>query len=143
MPTPAGQPTCVGSLAGVIMVAAVVAYVLLAALAGFQIALAAGAPLGRLALGGKNRVLPRGLRIGSVVSVVLYALFAWLISAAVARATDVGDYVYPAHPGIWILTAYFGIGVLANLASRSRPERFVMTPVAALLCGCCLLIALA
>jgi hypothetical protein len=141
MPTPAGQPTCVGSLTGVIMVAAVVAYVLLAALAGFQIALAAGAPLGRLAWGGKNRVLPRGLRIGSVVSVVLYALFAWLISAAVARATDVGDYA--AHPGIWILTAYFGIGVLANLASRSRPERFVMTPVAALLCGCCLLIALA
>jgi hypothetical protein len=42
-----------------------------------------------------------------------------------------------------VLTAYFGVGVLANLASRSRPERLVMTPVAAVLCACCLVIALA
>lgn len=125
------------------MIAAVLAYVLLAGLAAFQIALAAGAPLGHLAWGGRHRVLPRGLRIGSALSVLLYALFAWIISAAVTRALDVGDYLYPSHAGLWALTAYFGLGVLVNLASRSRPERLVMTPVAAALCGCCLVIALA
>jgi hypothetical protein len=127
---------------GVIMAAAVLAYVLLAALAVFQVALVAGAPLGRLAWGGQHRVLPRGLRIGSAVSVVLYALFAYLISRAVVHATDVGDF-QENYPLIWVLTAYFGIGVLANLASRSRPERFVMAPVALVLALCCLLIALA
>jgi hypothetical protein len=125
------------------MVAAVVAFVLLAALAVFQIALAAGAPLGHLAWGGKHRVLPRGLRIGSAVSVLLYALFAWIIAAAVARVDRFGDYIPPEHPGIWVLTAYFGLGVAVNLASRSRPERLVMSPVAAVLCVCCLVIALA
>ena len=125
------------------MIAAVVAYVLLAGLAVFQIALAAGAPLGHFAWGGKHRVLPRGLRIASAVSVLLYGLFAWIIAAAVERATDVGDYVYETPPAFWVLTAYFGVGVLANAASRSRPERFVMTPVVAVLFACCLIIALA
>jgi hypothetical protein len=124
------------------MAAAVAASVLLAALAAFQIALAAGAPLGRLAWGGQHRVLPRGLRIGSAVSVVLYALFAYLIWRAVVQATGVGD-VQDGSPLIWVLTAYFAVGVLANLASRSRPERFVMTPVALVLALSCLVIALA
>ena len=125
------------------MVAAVVAYVLLAALALFQIALAAGAPLGHLAWGGKHRVLPHGLRIGSAVSVLLYGIIAWIIATAVAGVDRFGDYLPPENWAIWVLTAYFGVGVIANLASRSRPERFVMTPVAAVLCACCLVIALA
>ena len=127
----------------VITAAAIVAYVLLAGLAVFQIALAAGAPLGHLAWGGKHRVLPRGLRIASAVSVLVYALFAWIISAAVAGVDRFGDYIPPENPGIWVLTAYFGLGVVVNAISRSRPERFVMTPVAAVLCACCVVIALA
>ena len=88
-------------------------------------------------------MLPRGLRIASGVSVVLYALFAWIIVAAVERATDVGDFIYETPPALWVLTAYFGLGILANAASRSRPERLVMTPVVAVLFACCLVIALA
>jgi hypothetical protein len=42
---------------------------------------------------------------------------------------------------VWVLTAYFGLGVVMNAASRSRPERLVMTPVALVLCGACLLVA--
>jgi hypothetical protein len=123
------------------MAAAVLAYVLVAGLAVFQVALAGGAPLGRLAWGGKHRVLPRGLRIASAVSVLLYALFAFVISPAVGYASDAGDH-QESYPPIWVLTAYFGVGVLANLASRSRPERWVMTPVALILALCCLVIAL-
>ena len=125
-----------------ILAAAVAAYVLLAALAVFQIALAAGAPLGHLAWGGQHRVLPRGLRIGSAVSVVLYALFAFVIWRAADYATDVGD-VRESYLMIWVLTAYFALGILVNAVSRSRPERFVMTPVVAVLFACCLVVALA
>ena len=123
--------------------AAVVAYVLLGALAVLQIALAAGAPLGHLAWGGTYRVLPRGLRIASAVSVLVYALFAWIIQGAVSSLDRFGDYIPDKPAGIWVLTGYFGLGVVVNLVSRSRPERFVMTPVAAVLCACCLIIALA
>lgn len=52
-------------------IAAVAFVALLALLAVFQLALAAGAPLGRLAWGGQNRVLPTRMRIGSVASVAV------------------------------------------------------------------------
>ncbi|MGY1616368.1 hypothetical protein ACI797_06435 [Geodermatophilus sp. SYSU D00691] len=120
-----------------IVIAAVVASVLLAALAVLQVALAAGAPL---AWDGRHRVLPRGLRIASAVSLLLYALLAWAIWAAADRASEVGDH-RPDHPLIWVLTAYFAVGVLANAISRSRPERFVTTPVALVLARCCRTIA--
>jgi hypothetical protein len=117
-----------------VIVAAVVVSVLLAALAVFQIALVAGAPLGHLAWGGQHRVLPTAYRIGSAISVVVYALIAWLVW----RAVD-----HPDDPWIWVVTGYFGLGVLMNVASRSRAERLVMTPVALLLALGCLVIALA
>jgi hypothetical protein len=119
----------------VINLAAVLVFVLLAALAVFQVALIAGAPLGRFAWGGGSTVLPTALRIGSAVSVVIYAVIAWLVWRA---ATQPGD----AGPWIWVLTAYFGLGVVMNAASRSRPERLVMTPVVLLLGVSCLVIAL-
>ena len=123
------------------MVAAVVACALLAGLAVFQVAVAAGAPLGHLAWGGKHRVLPTGLRIASAISVLLYAGIASLIWWAADSASEAGD---PSNSvAIWVLTAYFGIGILMNAASRSRPERFVMTPVVLVLTVCCLVIALA
>ncbi len=118
-----------------IVFAAVVAVVLLAALAVFQVALAVGAPLGHLAWGGQYRVLPSRLRVGSAVSTALYAVFAVVIWAAASRSSGV------AEVGIWVLTAFFGIGVLMNAISRSRPERLLMTPVVLVLAVCCLAIA--
>jgi hypothetical protein len=117
----------------VIELAAVVVLVLLAGLAVFQVALVAGAPLGRFAWGGQTEVLPRTLRAGSAVSVVLYAVIAWLVWRAVAM---------PADGWIWVITAYFAVGIVLNAVSRSRPERLVMTPVVVLLAVSCLLIAL-
>ncbi|RFU22808.1 hypothetical protein [Geodermatophilus marinus] len=123
-----------------VTVAAVVATALLVALAALQVALAAGAPLGRLAWGGHHRVLPTRLRVGSAVSVLLYALFAWLVWRAAGIAARPGE--EPGGVAIWALTVYFAVGVVANAASRSRPERAVMTPVAAVLAACCLVVAL-
>jgi hypothetical protein len=119
----------------VILLAAFVASVLLAGLAVFQVLLVAGRPLGRFASGGQHDVLPPALRVWSAVSVVLYVAIAWLVWRAVAQPGDAG-------PWMWILTAFFAVGVAMNLASRSRPERLVMTPVALVLALSCLLIAL-
>ena len=121
------------------MAAAAVAWILLAALAVFQIALAAGAPLGHLAWGGQHRVLPARLRVASAVNVVLYAVIAWLIGRAAAVASEPGD---STHAAAWVLTAFFGVGVLMNAVSRSRAERLLMTPVALILALCPLAIAL-
>ena len=124
----------------VILTAAVVACAFLAALAVLQVLLAAGWPLGRFAWGGQHEVLPRGLRIGSAVSVVLYAVFATVILQAAEVLALLPDAV--ADVGIWVLVGYFALGVVVNGISRSLPERLVMTPVVTVLAVCCLIVAL-
>lgn len=117
---------------------AYLALCILAGLAVFQAALIAGQPLGRFAWGGQHDVLPQNLRVGSLLSILLYALFAVVILDR-AGLLSLGVSI----PGfaIWVLAGYFTLGVLMNAISRSKPERNVMTPVALLLAACCYALA--
>lgn len=122
------------------MIAAVIGVAVLCALAVFQLLLVAGAPLGRFAWGGQSDVLPTNLRIGSAISVVLYAAFGLLLLEAAGWTGLLPQGL--ADTAIWVLTAYFALGVVMNAASRSRAERLVMTPVALALAAACLVLAL-
>lgn len=121
-------------------IAAVSACVLLAALAVFQLALIAGAPIGRFAWGGQNQVLPPRLRVGSVVSIVLYAVFAMIVLDRAAVIDVVPDPF--SQVGTWIITAYLALGVIMNAISRSKAERYTMTPVALVLAALFLVVAI-
>ena len=109
--------------------------------ASFQAALALGAPWGRAAWGGAHRRLPGGLRIASAVAVVL-----WLAAALVVLAR--AGYGWSPIPsgvarwGTWVLFGLLVVGTLMNLVSRSRPERLIQTPTAAVLAILCLLVAI-
>jgi hypothetical protein len=121
--------------------AALTACVVLAGLAVFQGALIGGAPWGRLAWGGQHEVLPTRLRIGSALSIILYAAFGY---AAAAKAGLVLPLVNMSVTSVamWVLTAYFALGVIMNGISRSKPERFVMTPTAFVLAALYLILAM-
>lgn len=125
-----------------IITVAAIGLALLAGLTVLQALLVAGQPLGRFAWGGQHRVLPTKLRIGSAVSIVLYALFALIIVGRAEQALA-GIGAGATDVGIWGLTAYFVVGVGMNAVSRSRPERLLMTPVALVLAVVCLVLALA
>ncbi len=101
-----------------------VAVVLLGVIAIFQLGLALGAPWGKVAWGGQNPgVLPTGLRVASgLAAVVVYPLIALFVLVSAQRIE--ADWL-PAtgNPGMWVLVGLFGLGTIANLASRSKPER--------------------
>jgi len=124
-----------------VITVASVGVALLAALAVLQVALAAGAPLGRFAWGGQHAVLPTRLRVGSAVSVLLYAVFVLLLLQAAGAVSVLPERL--ADVGLWVLTGYLALGVALNAISRSRSERLVMTPVALALAVVCLVLALA
>ena len=109
------------------MLLALALTVLLAALAIFQLALALGAPIGRFAWGGQHRVLPARLRIGSVVAILIYSLIA-LIAWDRTGAIDVFPELF-SIVAMWVVFAYFALGIFLNAISRSKPERYVMVPV--------------
>lgn len=102
------------------------------ALVVFQLALAAGAPLGRFAWGGQNPgVLPRRLRIASAASILIYVL-------VVIPAFDLAGILDVVPDGVaqvaaWGVFAYLALGVVMNAISRSKAERYTMTPVALVL----------
>ena len=121
-------------------IAAVAFTAVMVALAVFQLALIAGAPLGHFAWGGQDRVLPVGKRVGSVVSIVLYALF----SVVVLQRAGLIDLLpgVVADVGIWVIVAYSALGIVMNGISRSKPERYTMVPVCVVLTVLSLVVAL-
>ena len=122
-------------------VAGIVGVVLLAAVEVFQIALALGAPLGKASWGGRHEgVLPARLRIASgVAALLIYPLMAFLILAA-SSLVETNLTAATRETAMWVLTALFGLGALANFASRSRIER-IWGPVSLGVAICCGLIA--
>jgi hypothetical protein len=108
---------------------ALIATAILVCLAIFQLSAAFGAPIGHFTLGGQHKVLPLKLRIASFLSILIDALFAFFI---LSKAGVIESFL-PTEVltvGMWIFTFYFALGVVMNAISRSKAERFVMTPLA-------------
>ncbi len=122
-------------------VAAILLCVVLAALAVFQVLLIAGVPIGRFAWGGKHDVLPRGLRVSSALSILIYALIAAVVLERAKFTNAIADSTLESV-AMWVITGYFTIGIVMNAISRSKPERLVMTPTAAVLAVLSLIVAL-
>jgi hypothetical protein len=112
-----------------------------AAFALFQLLLAAGAPFGAAAWGGTHEGrLPTSLRVGSALAIVLYGIAASLI--LVRAGFPVRFMPRPvARVGSWVLVALLTLGALANFASPSPWERFLLGPLTLLLAGSCLVVA--
>jgi hypothetical protein len=122
--------------------AAAVAAIGFGLVAGFQAALALGAPWGRAAWGGAHQRLPDALRLASA-----FAAAFWVLAALVVLARAGFDWspipFSLATWGAWTLFGMLVLGTILNLASRSRLERLIQTPVATVLAILCLLVALA
>lgn len=98
-----------------------------AGLVGFQLALAAGAPWGRLAWGGRHdEALPSELRAASAASALVWG--GALVAAATPSQSPMVARVRTAY------AVLAGVGTVMNAASPSRPERLLWTPVAGALC---------
>jgi len=121
--------------------ASAVAAAVMAALALFEIGLAAGLPWGAAAWGGGQSVLSPGLRLASVGAAVI-----WVVGLlAVLRRG--GFQVWSPLPdrwtgaAAWVFAAYAAFMILANAGSSSGAERAVMTPASVVLAVTCALTA--
>lgn len=121
-----------------IAAAAIVAALLLLALSALQVLVACGLPYGALVWGGQHRVLPTRLRIGSAISVLVYAAIGVVLFRRAGAFGVPPQFVIVAT---WVLFAYFALGILLNAISRSRSERMVMTPMCAVLAGSTFILA--
>lgn len=98
----------------------------------FQLALAAGAPWGSFAMGGRfPGVLPPAFRLLCLAQILVLA---GLVVVVLVRAGLLWPQRFePARKLIWVVVAFSAVALLANLATSSEGERLVWAPVAALL----------
>jgi hypothetical protein len=122
-------------------VAAALAATGFAALAVFQLALAAGAPWGHAAWGGENANLSAAQRSASAVAAVVYVAAALIVLCR-------GGVIWPARRnaaifrrGTWFLAVAMVVGALPNFASQSRWENFILGPLALVLGTLCVVVA--
>jgi hypothetical protein len=109
-------------------------------IAAFQVALTAGAPIGRAAWGGAHERLPRSLRVASAV-----AAFVWVLAALIVLA-GAGFEASPipvsvADSATWALAGLLLVGAAMNSLSRSRLERLIWAPVALVLAALTVIVA--
>ncbi len=105
----------------------------------FQILLILGYPLGEFAWGGQHKVLPNKFRIASMSSILIYILFLLIFLSKVNVLNIISDLSF-INTLFTAMTIYFGLGILLNLVSKSKKERYLMTPVATILFICCILV---
>ncbi|WP_380167829.1 hypothetical protein [Jannaschia sp. R86511] len=109
---------------------------LLFSVAGFQVAVAAGAPWGRWTQGGTAPgVLPQPQRVAAVASAGLLVTWGGALLGRVGEGP-----MRDAHPRLvaglsYSAAAYAVLGTVVNALSRSPHERALWTPVSAVIAG--------
>ena len=94
-----------------------------------------GLPLGELTMGGQYKVFPKKLRIVLVSQLLLQVFFVIVI-------LQMGGYLplWFSHKTtriiLVVMAVYLSLNVLMNLASKSRKERLIMTPLSLIAAVC-------
>jgi hypothetical protein len=121
--------------------AAIAMLAILAALAIYHVMMLAGVLPSDIAWAGHAATSPRTLVILEVVSLVVTLLFAALVAAA-AGLWGGSKIRKPARMAMWVVSGYFVLNVVGNLASSSGLERLIFTPVSVILACLALRLAL-
>ncbi|MBL0385769.1 hypothetical protein JJB07_03825 [Tumebacillus sp. ITR2] len=119
---------------------AIISVVIFLVVAIFQLLLTFGAPLGEASWGGKHKgVLPANLRFASLVGAVLLVCMALVVLGD----TDVISVGFrPPHLLLWVITGFMALNTLGNLASKSKYEKIIMTPLTGVAFVSCLLLSI-
>lgn len=113
---------------------------MLGVLAIFQIALAAGAPLGKYAWGGEHITLPLNLRLGAISAVLRYAFIAFIaLDRSGTIAVLPGEFSFWV---MWLIVAHLGFSVMLSMLSKSKYEKMTLAPYTFVMGLLSLLIAL-
>lgn len=98
-----------------------------------------------MAFGGANAVLSTKLRFASASasasSALLFVAASYVVLTREALFGVIGKSTI-VHVAIWLFAGVFGISAVANTASHSRWERFLMAPIGAVLAASCVVLAL-
>ena len=96
---------------------------------------ACGLPMGEFTMGGQHKILPKNLRVVAVISVAIQ-IFAMNIILQAGGFIPLWFSFKVTKYICFFFAAYLSLNTIMNMISKSRKERFVMTPLS-LIAGIC------
>lgn len=124
-----------------LIIAAILTSVLLFLLIIFQLLLVIGLPFGRFAYGGKYEKLPKNLRIMSLIAMGIF-IFGILIVLERATLLTIFNNEILTTIVVWVFAVYLTLNTLMNVASKSKWEKRIMTPISLIIAVCCYILAI-
>ena len=96
---------------------------------------ACGLPLGEFTMGGQHKILPKKLRVVAVISVAIQ-IFAMIIILQAGGFISLWFSFTATKYICFFFAAYLSLNTVMNMISKSRKEKYVMTPLS-LIAGIC------
>ena len=109
--------------------------VLFGVIAIMTVLVACGLPLGEFTMGGQHKILPKKFRLASVVSVAIQ-IFAIIIILQAGGFIPLWLSFKVTKYICFFFAAYLSLNTIMNMISKSKKEKYVMTPIS-LIAGIC------
>ena len=109
--------------------------VLFGVIAIMTVLVACGLPLGEFTMGGQHKILPKKLRVVAVISVAIQ-IFAMIIILQAGGFIPLWLPFKVTKYICFFFAAYLSLNTIMNMISKSRKEKYVMTPLS-LIAGIC------
>ena len=104
-------------------------------IATMTVLVACGLPLGEFTMGGQYKILPKKLRAVAVISVAIQ-IFAMIIILQAGGFISLWFSFKITKYICFFFAAYLSLNTIMNMISKSRKEKYVMTPLS-LIAGIC------
>ena len=102
--------------------------VLFGAIAIMTVLVACGFPLGEFTMGGQHKILPKKFRVVAVISVVIQ-IFAIIIILQAGGFIPLWLSFKVTKYICFFFAVYLSLNTIMNMISKSRKEKYVMTPL--------------
>ena len=109
--------------------------VLFGIIAIMTVLVACGLPLGEFTMGGQHKILPNKLRVAAVISVAIQ-IFAMIIILQAGGFISLWLSFKVTKYICFFFAAYLSLNTIMNMISKSKKEKYVMTPFS-LIAGIC------
>ena len=109
--------------------------VIFGVIATMTILVACGLPLGEFTMGGQHKILPKKFRVMAVISVAIQ-IFAMIIILQAGGFIPLCLSFKLTKYICFFFAAYLSLNTIMNMISKSKKEKYVMTPLS-LIAGIC------
>ena len=109
--------------------------VLFGVIATMTVLVACGFPLGEFTMGGRHKILPKKFRVVAVISVAIQ-IFAMIIILQAGGFISLSLSFKLTKYICFFFAVYLSLNTIINMISKSRKEKYVMTPFS-LIVGIC------